>query len=100
MSDSRRITFTDGSHFDVPGHWKIDPAAIVGREERFSRLMVARSYGMDITLTPCCGASFKGCDGYIGCRACYADTDHISGGLPFGPVVWRADLPEEERVVM
>ncbi len=26
----------------------------------------------DDELTLCCGASAKGCEGYIGCRACYA----------------------------
>lgn len=29
--------------------------------------------------TLCCGASDKGCDGYIGCRACYAEIEDYLG---------------------
>ena len=102
---SRIIDFTDGTFFEIPVEWKnIDPDKIVGIEEGGEcDLIVYRTDGMDITLTPCCGASFKGCDGYIGCRACYRDLDGLSGGLPsFGGkfVVWRSDLPEAERVVV
>jgi len=32
---------------------------------------LAISGGMVYYLTACCKASAKGCDGYIGCRACY-----------------------------
>lgn len=32
--------------------------------------------------TPCCGATAKGCDGYIGCRACYAEVDPSLGDTP------------------
>lgn len=30
-------------------------------------------------LTPCCQASGKGCDGYIGCRACYNEVSPFFG---------------------
>ena len=29
--------------------------------------------------TLCCGACDKGCDGYIGCRACYSEIDEYLG---------------------
>ena len=32
---------------------------------------LAISDGIVYYLTPCCKASAKGCDGYIGCRSCY-----------------------------
>lgn len=100
----RTVQFTDGTYFEVPSNWQVNLDQIVGIEEGGEcDLIVYRIDGMDITLTPCCGASFKGCDGYIGCRACYADLDGLSGGLPSFDgkfVVWRADLPESERVVL
>jgi hypothetical protein len=30
-------------------------------------------------LTGCCGATAKGCDGYIGCRFCYREVDSMLG---------------------
>jgi hypothetical protein len=39
-------------------------------------------------VTDCCGASAKGCDGYTGCRACYAEIDPGLGGLP--DPIWYA----------
>lgn len=30
-------------------------------------------------LTRCCGATAKGCDGYIGCRFCYREVDSMLG---------------------
>lgn len=33
-------------------------------------------------VTPCCGASAKGCDGYTGCRSCYTEVDSGLGGIP------------------
>lgn len=36
--------------------------------------------------TPCCGASAKGCDGYIGCRACYQPIDPAFGNVPVEPI--------------
>ena len=34
-------------------------------------------------LTSCCGATAKGCDGYIGCRDCYREIDSFLGS-PLG----------------
>jgi len=31
-------------------------------------------------LTACCGATAKGCDGYIGCRYCYREIEPMLGG--------------------
>jgi hypothetical protein len=33
-----------------------------------------------IGLTKCCEATGKGCDGYIGCRACYRECSPSLGG--------------------
>jgi hypothetical protein len=33
-------------------------------------------------LTECCHASAKGCDGYVGCRACYTEVDPALGDVP------------------
>lgn len=43
---------------------------------------IAESDGMRYYLTDCCGASAKGCDGYIGCRACYYEVDPMLGDVP------------------
>lgn len=55
--------------------------------------VVVRAHGMDYALTACCQASAKGCgpysdddEGYIGCRACYAEVDPKLGGEP-DPIV-------------
>ena len=34
-------------------------------------------------ITECCGASAKGCDGYIGCRHCYRQIDTGIGMEPY-----------------
>lgn len=44
--------------------------------------LVAESDGMRYYLTDCCLASAKGCDGYVGCRACYQEIDPELGGIP------------------
>lgn len=90
MHMSTRINFTDGSHFDIPKEWGTNPDLIVGWDNSLD-LAVAADEHMEWTLTPCCGASFKGCDGYIGCRSCYEDMDGImhGGGMPTGPVTYR-----------
>jgi len=36
-------------------------------------------------LTPCCGATGKGCDGYTGCRSCYEEVSPLFGDC------WRPD---------
>lgn len=40
---------------------------------------LAVSDGIVYTLTPCCGASYKGMDAYVGCRACYANREDVPG---------------------
>lgn len=37
------------------------------------------SDGLVYPLTPCCGATAKGMDEYIGCRACYEEVDSMLG---------------------
>jgi hypothetical protein len=46
---------------------------------------VAESDGMRYYLTDCCAASAKGCDGYVGCRACYRPIDDALGGAAMAP---------------
>lgn len=46
---------------------------------------IAEGDGMRYYLTECCGASAKGCDGYVGCRACHQPIDDALGGLPRQP---------------
>lgn len=94
MSDT--ITFTDGSTFTKPATWTRDLDKIVGYDLG-TELLVQGDEHMLWTLTSCCGASFKGCDGYIGCRACYRPVEEFGGGLPVGPVLWRYDVPAEYR---
>jgi hypothetical protein len=48
--------------------------------------VVAESHGMRYYLTPCCGASAKGLDGYIGCRSCYEEVDPRLGAGVEGPI--------------
>lgn len=43
--------------------------------------------GMDMLLTECCGATAKGCDGYIGCRSCYRPIDELIGSRPDAPYI-------------
>lgn len=43
---------------------------------------VAEAEGFRFYLTPCCGASAKGMESYIGCRNCYAEVDPALGGIP------------------
>jgi hypothetical protein len=35
--------------------------------------------GEYLGLTSCCGATAKGCDGYVGCRMCYGECDTALG---------------------
>ena len=39
--------------------------------------------GQLIGLTACCGASAKGCSGYIGCRKCYKEVEDYLGAPMF-----------------
>jgi hypothetical protein len=71
-----------------------------------AELRESNGFTMRYYLTPCCDASDKGCDGYVGCRACYAEIDPMLSAPPdplvtvFGDgVPWEAfhALPEVMR---
>lgn len=47
--------------------------------------------GLVYPLTPCCGATAKGMDEYVGCRNCYHEVDSILG------MCWTADEWAAER---
>lgn len=55
--------------------------AVVGIDE--DEQLIAED-GFQYALTDCCGGSFKGCDSYVGCRACYREVE--GGGMPWGVV--------------
>lgn len=50
------------------------------------------NFGMLSRLTPCCGASAKGIEDYVGCRACYAEVEPIYGDAEIVKVGDEADL--------
>lgn len=45
-------------------------------------------------LTECCGASAKGLEDYVGCRACYGEIDPALGGCPDSKTVLVKTQPE------
>lgn len=59
-------------------------ARVVGTEQGSGFDVAVNNDGNAFYATPCCGASAKGCDGYVGCRSCYAVVDSGLGGVP-GP---------------
>lgn len=63
---------------------------------------LAYAFASDGTLyypTPCCGASAKGLEDGVGCRACYRMIDPMLGGVPVIPATegdvsfWTPDHP-------
>jgi hypothetical protein len=58
-----------------------DPTTIgffpFGENERVE--FVQNEDGLVYPLTPCCGATAKGMDWYIGCRSCYEEVDSMLG---------------------
>jgi hypothetical protein len=60
--------------------------------------VVAEGYGMRYYLTDCCGASAKGLEHYVGCRACYREVDPALGGIPDGRVTFVDGQVEIERL--
>ena len=55
----------------------------------------AAAPGQRFYLTPCCGASAKGMEDYVGCRNCYEPIDPALGGIPpNGDTVDVDSLPE------
>lgn len=63
-------------------------ARVVGIDDNNGIEVAVNQDGEAFYVTPCCGASAKGCDGYTGCRNCYAEVDPAIGGLP--PAQWWA----------
>lgn len=66
-----------------------DTVIVLGRDatgylvaENTETMSDGRVWSMRYYLTDCCLASAKGCDGYIGCRACYQEIDDLLGGEP------------------
>ena len=62
-----------------------------------SRVVGADPAGLEIAVnnegnafyvTPCCGATAKGLEDYVGCRSCYEEIDPALGGIP--DVEWFA----------
>ncbi len=96
--------FADGSARDLT---PTDGLTVLGLDAdgyvvvRLTELARQRNqpFVMDYALTACCQASAKGCDGYIGCRACYAEVDPKLGGPP-DPIVHPVlpDPPKETRM--
>jgi hypothetical protein len=41
----------------------------------YDQVQFAECDGLIYPLTPCCHASAKGCDGYVGCRRCYQELE-------------------------
>lgn len=97
----RTYRFTDGStrtlaHDDAMTVLGLDAEGYV-----VVRWSESTGFTMEYALTACCQASAKGCDGYIGCRACYAEVDPKLGGDPdpvTATVVPDAPPPKEKRM--
>lgn len=69
----------------------VSDVVVLGRDQIGA---VAEADGVRYYLTECCGASAKGCDGYIGCRACYHEVDPRLGGVPDKGMVLVREKPE------
>lgn len=66
---------------------------VVGEDASFGYQIAVNNEGDAYYVTDCCGATAKGCDGYIGCRACYGEVDPGLGGIP--DVEWFAPSQRE-----
>ncbi|MGV9679212.1 hypothetical protein ACWDSJ_28355 [Nocardia sp. NPDC003482] len=53
---------------------------IVGRDD--TGQIACTADGIAFYVTDCCGVSATGCDGYVGCRACYQEVNPALGGIP------------------
>lgn len=60
----------------------------VGVDDSTGFTIAVNNEGDAFYVTPCCGASAKGCDGYTGCRKCYTEVDPGLGGI--APTDWYA----------
>jgi hypothetical protein len=80
MARRVRVYLEDGSHTLVP---QTEVQNLVGITE-YGDLIVRTDepifkIGEYLGLTSCCGATAKGCDGYVGCRICYDEVDSALG---------------------
>ena len=80
MARRVRVYLEDGSHTLVP---QSEVQNLVGITE-YGDLIVRTDepifkIGEYLGLTSCCGATAKGCDGYVGCRICYDECDSALG---------------------
>lgn len=82
------VHFADGRTFDVPPSWNNPTGTNVHGIDPHGNVF-AHSDGIWFGLTMCCGASFKGMAGGIGCRSCYQEAD--GSDTPWGDVTHRAD---------
>lgn len=56
--------------------------------------------GLVYPLTPCCDASAKGCDGYVGCRGCYEEVSPAFGDCAIvGSHTFLSDLTRLCQVI-
>lgn len=75
-----RVYLEDNSYVLVPKHSASDMVGIT----EYGDFIVKTDkpifkQGEYLGLTSCCGATAKGCDGYVGCRLCYSEIDSALG---------------------
>jgi len=80
MARRVRVYLEDGSHTLVP---QSEAQNLVGITENNDLIVRTDEpifkIGEYLGLTSCCGATAKGCDGYVGCRICYDECDSALG---------------------
>ena len=80
MARRVRVYLEDGSHTLVP---QSEVQNLVGITENGDLIVRTDEpifkIGEYLGLTSCCGATAKGCDGYVGCRICYDECDSALG---------------------
>jgi len=80
MARRVRVYLEDGSHTLVP---QSEVQNLVGITEHGDLIVRTDEpifkIGEYLGLTSCCGATAKGCDGYVGCRICYDECDSALG---------------------
>jgi hypothetical protein len=87
-----KYLFEDGRTFQPPATWSPEAAAAVDALDADGYPAHRTGYKETpqyIGLTMCCGASFKGMDQYIGCRACYHEA--AGNDFPIDPVSPRVE---------
>ena len=79
-----RVFLEDGSYVLVPRHSVSDIVGVTEYGDLVVRPSADESWipaGRYLGLTGCCGATAKGCDGYVGCRDCYEEIDPRLGSM-------------------